>query len=301
MATRARPGSFQLRTLKLDPDLIPTVQGLGRIRFVATDHKSSNVLSEPIESSPIENELPAYRAISSRAVLSVLCGILAVFSIASPFFYIFAVLAVVLGFTADWNIQRYPDILTGRGLAQTGAALGLIFGLGIFTVSSVQGFIRTRNAGSFAKYYAEVFKTGTLADLLWLEYPPVVRKSVSAEDVMKKAQSKKEAMMYEMKHGPLRNLKKRLDSSKDQEIHFVRLENEARDGLTLVALALFEVHGPESKDFPQKEEYALATLKGTSEDGKGYEWWVDDFQYPYKPATATLPEKPVDDGHGHAH
>ncbi len=120
---------------------------------------------------------------------------------------------------------------------------------------------------------------------------------------MEKALSakKKEAMMYEMKNGPLRNLKKRLDSSKDQEIHFVKLEGEARDGLTLVALALFEVHGPESKDFPKKEEYALATLKGTSEGGKDYEWWVDDLHYPYKPATATLPEKPVDDGHGHAH
>ena len=191
--------------------------------------------------------------------------------------------------------------MTGRGLAQTGAALGLIFGLGIFTVSSVQDFIRKSKAETFARYYAEAFKAGTLADLLWLEIPPVQRKSVSAEDVIKKAQSKKEAMMYEMKTGPLRNLKKRLDSSKDQEIHFVRLENEARDGLILVALALFEVHGPESKDFPQKEEYALATLKGTAEGGKDYEWWVDDFQYPYQPATAALPEKPVDDGHRHAH
>lgn len=118
---------------------------------------------------------------------------------------------------------------------------------------------------------------------------------------MKKAQAKKkEAAMYEMKTAPVRNLKKRLDSSKDQKIHFVRLEGEAREGMTLVALALFEVHGPESKDFPKEEEYALATLKGMSEGGKGYEWWVDDLQYPYKPATATLPEKPVDDGHGHA-
>ena len=269
---------------------------------MATDHKSSNVLSEPIERSPIENELPSYRAISSRAVLSLLCGILALFSIASPYFFIFAVLAVVLGFTADWNIQRYPDILTGRRLAQTGAALGLIFGLGVFTVSSVQGFIRTRNAESFSKYYAEVFKTGDLAHLLWLQIPPVQRKSVSAEEVLEKSRStkKKEAAMYEMKTAPLRNLKKRLDSSKDQEIHFVRLEGEGREGMNLVALALFEVHGPEFKDFPQKEEYALAILKGTSAVGKGYEWWVEDFRYPYKPATATLPEKPVD-AHGHAH
>jgi len=269
---------------------------------VATDHKSSSALSEPIESSPIENELPTYRAISSRAVLSFLCGILALFSIANSFFYIFAVLAVVLGFTADWNIQHYPDILTGRRLAQAGAALGLIFGLSVFTVSSVQGFIRTRNAQSFAQYYAEVFKTGDLAHLLWLEIPPVPRRSVSAEELEKKTHStkKKDAAMYEMKTASLRNLKKRLDSAKDQEIRFVGIENETRDGMTLVALALFEVHGPETKDFPH-EEYALAVLKGMSESGKGYEWWVDELVYPYKPATKTLPEKPVDDGHGHAH
>ncbi len=269
---------------------------------MATDHKSSNVLSAPTESSPIENELPTYRAISARAVLSLLCGLLALFSIANSFFYIFAVLAVVLGFTADWNIQRYPDILTGRRLAQTGAALGLIFGLSVFTVSSVQGFIRTRNAESFAKYYGEVLKTGDMAHLLWLEIPPVQRKSVSAEEVEKKAHTtkKKEAAMYEMRTASLRNLKKRL-SSKDQELHFVRIEAEGLEGITQVALALFEVHGPESTDFPNKEEYALATLKGTTEGGNGYEWWVDEIHYPYKPATAALPEKPVDDGHGHAH
>ncbi len=270
---------------------------------MATDQKSSNVLSEPTESSPIENELPTYRAISVRAVLSLLCGFLALFSIANSFFYIFAVLAVVLGFSADWNIQRYPDILTGRRLAQTGAALGLIFGLSVFTVSSVQGFIRARNAEGFAREFAKVVKTGDLAHLLWLELPPLQRKSVSAEEVLQKSRSakNKEAAMYDMKTAGIRNLKKLLDSSKDQEIHFLRLENEARDGMTLIALALFEVQGPESKDFPQKEEHALAVLKGMSESGKSYEWWVDDLMYPYKPASANLPEKPVDDGHGHAH
>jgi hypothetical protein len=268
---------------------------------VATDHKSSNVLPDLADSSPIENELPTYRAISSRAVLSVLCGVLSLFSIANSFFFVFAVLAVVLGLTADWNVQRYPDILTGRRLAQTGVALGLIFGLGIFTVSAVRGYLHTRNAESFARHYADVFKTGTLADLLWLEIPPGPRKSISTTEVVEKLQSakKKEAVMYEMKTGSLRKLKKQLDSSKDHELHFVKIEAEGSDRLDLVALALFEVHGPATKDFPD-EPYAAVTLKGTSDSGKGYEWWVDDFKYPYKPSTGALPEKPVDDGHGHA-
>ena len=41
------------------------------------------------------------------------------------------------------------------------------------------------------------------------------------------------------------------------------------------------------------------TLKGSSESGKPYEWWVDEFKYPYKPQSGSLLDKPVDDGHGH--
>ena len=95
--------------------------------------------------------------------------------------------------------------------------------------------------------------------------------------------SKKDAAMYEMKMSPLRKLKERLDSSKDQEMHFVKLEKEAVDGLTSIALALFDVHGPATKEFPQKDEHALVVLKGTTEGGNGYEWWVEDVTYPYKP------------------
>jgi hypothetical protein len=268
---------------------------------VATDHTLSDTVSELAQGSPIENELPTYRAISPRAILALLCGVLALFSIASPFFYLFAVLAVVLGFSADRNIQRYPDMLTGRGLAQGGAALGLIFGLSILTVSQVQGFFRLRNAKDFARHYAEVLKTGNLAEIMWLGLPPVSRKTVTPADVMEKMKAPKgrEASVYEMKTSAIRNLKKRLDSSSDQNIHFVRIEREGNEGLTAIALALFEVHGPQSKEFPDAEQYALAHLKGTSQEGKAYDWWVEDVVFPYKPASADLPEKPVDDGHGH--
>ena len=53
-----------------------------------------------------------------------------------------------------------------------------------------------------------------------------------------------------MKTGPLRTLKKQLDSSKDHDFHFVKIEAEGTEGVNLVALALFEVHGPATKDFP---------------------------------------------------
>jgi hypothetical protein len=262
----------------------------------------SSVLSELPETSAIENEIPTYRAISSRAVLSFVCGVLALLSMAHPFFYAFAVLAVVLGITADRNITHYPDILTGRKLAQLGVALGLVFGLGIATVSTVQGVIRSRNAADFAKHYADVIKTQTLADTLWLGMPPAQRKGTTTEEVMQKLQTgkKQDQAMFDMKYGGIKKLKQRLQETKDQEIHFVKIEAEGSEGLTSVAVALFEVHGPPTKDFPEQEENAAAILKGVSTDS-GLEWWVDDVKYPYKPSTAALPEKPVDDGHGHAH
>jgi hypothetical protein len=270
---------------------------------VATDQKFSDTVPELAQGSAIENELPTYRAISSRAVLAILCGVLSLFSVADPSFYLFAVLAVVLGFTADRNIQRYPDMLTGRGLAQGGAALGLIFGLSIFTVSQVRGYFRLRNAESFARHYADVVKTDSLAKIMWLGLPPVSRKTVSPDDVWEKMKSPKrqEVTVYEMRTGAIRNLKKRLDSSPDQDLRFVKIEREGNQGTDAVALALFEVHGPQTKEFPETEQYALARLRGNSEAGKGHEWWVEEVTFPYKPASAALPEKPVDDGHGHAH
>lgn len=269
---------------------------------MATDHKTSEVLAEPITGSVIENELPTYRAISPRAVLSLICGLLSLFSLGHPFFYVFAVLAVLLGMTADRNIQRYPDMLTGRGLAKAGAAMGLIFGLGVFTITTVQGLMVSRNAASFANHFSELVKTGGIGDILLMNIPPTQRKGMTSKDVLEKMENsqRQEAAMLEMKNGPIKRLKKRVDQ-KDQDFHFVQLEAQGNEGLTQVALALFEVHGPESKEFPAKEEHALAIMKGVEGDN-GLEWWIEDFRYPYKKATAALPEsKPADDGHGHAH
>jgi hypothetical protein len=269
---------------------------------VATDYKASDVESEWAPGSVIENELPTYRAISVRAVLSVLCGAIALFSLAHPFFYLFAILAVLLGFTADRNIQRYPDMLTGKGLAQAGVAMGLIFGLGVFTITTVQTLVRVRNASSFAEYYAGVVQKGTLADLIWLELPPAQRKGISAEEAMEKLKGtrQKDPTVYEARTGSFRALKKRMDSSRDQEIKFAKIEKEGEEGLVAVALALFEVHGSPTKDFPAEHEHVLAIMKGTKEGSKGYEWWVEELRYPYKPASEVIPEKAVDDGHGHS-
>jgi hypothetical protein len=70
--------------------------------------------------------------------------------------------------------------------------------------------------------------------------------------------------------------------------------------ISYYALALFEVEGPGTKEYPEKTQYALAIFKGRSR-GHHFEWWVDDLKYPYLPKTFVVAPKAADDGHGHPH
>lgn len=271
--------------------------------------------------SAIENEIPTYRAVSTLAVFAVLCGLLGALSFTHWAFYLFAAAAVVLGFWADRSIQRRSDVLTGRGLARTAMAMGLIFGLSIFTITAVQQFLARREAAAFALQYGERLKSGSLAELYWIGLVPTARASLSPEENLKQMQSRQEdAAMMDMKYAGLRKLTQELHASPESTIKFNSIEKLDREDLTLVALALFDVHIGASKDEhkegePAKEGeaahdhehheafdgHALAVIKGAVPENKNaYEWWVEDVHYPYTPKTANLPEKKVDDGHGHA-
>lgn len=250
----------------------------------------------------IENEIPTYRAVSTRAIFALLCGFMAIFSFAHPFFYLFAILAVFLGVTADRAIQRHPDMLTGQTLARAGVLLGLVFGLSIATFTNIQSFLIRRQASAFATRYAESLKSAPLADLYWLGLPPAARAQMTAQENWTRLQSseKQELAMSEMKNAPLKALTTRLKSSADQKISFLRIENQTEDSDMLpVALAVFEIDGPAAESH-ESHEFALAVMKGMIPEGsKAYEWWIEDLRYPYMPSTYVIPDKPVDDGHGH--
>jgi hypothetical protein len=275
---------------------------------VVTDQKSSSVAPElELADSPIENELPAYRAISGWAVFSVLCGALAVFSFAHPFFYLFPLLSLAAGIWANLTIKRYPDILTGRRLANGGIALGLVFGLAAATIVTVQSFVRTREAKRFARTYEEALAAPSYAKALWYNIYPAQRKAKSEQDALREfeAAKGKERMAIDQKMGGFLKIRRRLAASPGQELRFVDIEGIGEDethggNLNLFAYAVYQIRGPESTEFPEKEQFALAVFKGTPK-GRQYEWWVDELFFPYKPKSYVAPEKAPDDGHGHAH
>ena len=65
-------------------------------------------------------------------------------------------------------------------------------------------------------------------------------------------------------------LNKRLKASKDEHVEFVAIEAVGEDDsrgteMPVYALAVYEVHGPGNKEFPEKRQYALAILKGQAQ------------------------------------
>lgn len=271
---------------------------------MAIDQESTPDATEPrpAQRSVIENEIPTYRAVSTLAIFALICGLLAFFSFTSSVFYLFAVLAVVLGVWADRAIQRKPDALTGRGLARAGIALGLIFGLSIATITTVQEYLLKREAGLFAVQYAKMLKESPLADLYFVGLTPTARASTTPQDNLTQMSSQREeASITEMRYGPLKQLSEFLKAEPGHTITFDRIEAVGSENLTPVALALFAVEGDPADDH-KDDGYALAILKAMVPEGKrGYEWWVEDVRYPYQPKSYVAPVKPADDGHGHAH
>jgi Domain of unknown function (DUF4190) len=283
----------------------PTVSR--RNSFVATDQKASTLnIDTESPDSPIENELPTYRAISARAIFSVAFGAVAIFCFAHPLFYGAAIIAVVLGVVAHRAIRQHPDMLTGRGLANAGIALGLIFGLGCGTYTAVQYYVQTHMAEAFARRYEQILNTNSLADMLYLNMHPDGRKDQTGDQILKSMEKgkPKDKMMMEQKYGGLLGLNKRLNASKEEHAEFVSIESVGVDehatDMPVYALAVYSIHGPGNKDFPEKQQYALAILKGRQK-GKQYEWWVEDVRFPYTPKSYVAPVAAPDDGHGHAH
>ena len=261
----------------------------------------------PQKASPIENEIPTYRAISNRAVFSVISGALAAFSFADMTFLFFSVLAIALGILAHRAIKRSPDVLTGGRLANAGIAMGLIFGLTVITYTGLQYFILRRDATNFATEYAKVLQDGSFGDVLLYREAPERRKEQTGAQKEKEFNEMKarDRMMIDQRMAPLKSLHQALQQNGGR-IRFVDVEAQGVDeslvgAVYYYAAVLYEIEGGTAKGAPEtpQHQYALALFKGRPK-GRHYEWWVDDTRFPYAPQSYKLQTKAVDDGHGHA-
>ena len=160
---------------------------------MALDQDQKPLASISAPTSGIDNEIAAYRAISPAAILSLICGVLAVLCFTSWFFLAFTLAAIVLGLSAERRIRRDPEIWTGRKLAQAGMALGLVFGLAAVTSTLVQDFLRSRGAGQFASQYAEVLKKGRIEDAAFYTVSPPAREGKKPVEIYKELTAQRTA------------------------------------------------------------------------------------------------------------
>jgi hypothetical protein len=257
----------------------------------------------------IENEISNYRAISPMAIAAFVFGMATVLAFADLWFLVLGVLAVVAGFAALRKIGRMSDILTGEKMAKAGIALALAFSLSAVTMSAVKGYQVHRSASRFASGYAKVLAQGNLENAIFFRMPPDARKTAepkAAFEEMKK--NSPEPGTVESYTGPVKALLKTLIEDR-HKVRFVELEQSGFDRLTPYAFALIELIPPEHDHAAEagkahdhdhahdQPAYALLDLRGT-ESGT-LDWTIQDIIYPYERKTATVKEKPLDDGHNH--
>lgn len=159
-------------------------------------------------------------------------------------------------------------------------------------------WFRAREAKAFGLVLEKVISQGTDEEIIWFTVAPEGRKGRTAKDVAEQMQKgSRESMMFRQQNAGLFDLKT-LVNAPGGELHFDYIESTDEDGKNLYAGAIYKVHFPDPKTSKEKEEYALAIIKASKEEGD-YAWWLEKVQFPYKVGSHVTTPAPVDDGHGH--
>ncbi len=269
---------------------------------MAIDPNAPTSTTNPGPAPVIENEIPAYRAISALAVTSLVLGSVSLLAFADLRFLLVAGVAIAAGLLGLRKIRRYPDILTGAGMARVGIALGAVFAASSITSDVAAGLLLDRSAGQFARQYIDVLKDQPIAAAIWYQQPPELRKTKQpdelVEDMKKNSKSPSGGDAFAERTAALRKLKDRI-KGQGEKINYSKIESKYVDGLTHYVNVLIDLDGPGSEQFPEKEEFALFELVKANGGGAG-DYVVKEIKYPYKPASVVAaPVHKDDDGHGH--
>ena len=98
-----------------------------------TDDGNSRLNSRSMEQERFEE---SYRAVSKAAVVAMILAILGLLGIRFLPALAFSLVGIIFGWIARGNLIRYPEELTGKGIAQIGillSCLGFFGGIGLHT------------------------------------------------------------------------------------------------------------------------------------------------------------------------
>lgn len=263
--------------------------------------------------SAIENEIPEYRAISPLAITSLFFGLASALSFADLWFVIAGAIAVVFGWLALRDIQRFPTVLTGKSIAQTGIGLALAFCLSSTTITLLNVMILNQKASAFGRSFEKVLQSNNLADVVWYRSHPTGRSGATPREMIEQLEkSSPDKLAYEEHVGPARSLMARA-SRPGAKLTFQEVEKSGNDRMSTYAVLLYKIEGggEAHEDHDHKDSaphsqnpadadpvYAAVEIKSEPEDPP-YSWFVSNILFPYQLKSHALAVKPVDDGHGH--
>ena len=228
----------------------------------------------------IENELPAYRALSRAAIAALVFGVASILTFLWPYFGVLGALAIVSGVAAQGKIRRMPDVLTGTKMANAGIGLGLFFTLSSLTILGVQYWIMDHEAGKFAREYVEALRSGSLDKAIYFESNAAFREGKAVEEVAKEyREGMSKGGMFEMQTQGVRDIQKRLASTPGQSIELGDLIGHDILGMDVYVSYLLVLKGPKSPEFPEETQYATAVLQGNPK-GRTYGWLVKSLRFP---------------------
>lgn len=264
--------------------------------------------TEPSEAPPaLDYVVPAYRAVSPMAVVSLILGLSAILCFASLNFLAVSAAAIVTGLLAVRKIRRFPDMLTGIGLARSGVALGLIFAVASVTSNGLQYAVQRLEGSRFASAFADVLETQPIDYVVWYQVPSDQRKRTSPKQAMDElVKSAPDPAMIDMRLGTAKALKARIASGPGHKVEYEGLQSVGPDGLDVMAVGRYKVTGPTSERFPDAEQQALAVFKATVNSGR-YNWRLEELVFPYNGKDAYTPSPAAASGggegggHGHSH
>lgn len=263
---------------------------------MATDPHVASSSPSTRAASPIENEIPNYRAISGWAIASLLLGALSGLAFANLAFVVASLGAIAAGAIALRSIRTHPDLLTGNGLANIGIALGLVTGLAASTLTFVRMTVIGQQARQFAEVYRQALVDGDLADVFYLHVPPDVREHNTPDEALSQIQDMPAGAPEDPRLASIQVILEHLKTSGSPHIHVAGVERRGMDGTTPVAHVRLAIEGAEGKDHAA-EQYALIEIRAGTIDGRR-DWWVEQLQFPYEAGSQA---QVVESAHGHEH
>jgi hypothetical protein len=251
-----------------------------------------------------DEEMIAYRSLSTLAVLSFILGLLSILSFAPSrvFMFMFPPAALVTGLLAVRQITLAPEVWTGKRLAKLGIALALLS----FTGSALVRYVQSKRIGQHGRIVADRFinklKAGDTEGAFWLKFPRESRSvwlNKTADDVPGQI-----LQQYGMFHTENTPMCKALMSG-EATIEFEAIEHTTANQGGEYAVVLYNYRSatedththPHPHPHPHTHLMVLATsYAGTNPHERS--WFVQEFKTDYEPHSY---EDSKRTGHGHAH